>query len=364
MRNPARGEPAYKAGRRWSRVGEPDSHDTTRTMSAPLIAGLDVSKNHLDVATSDGRAFRVANTPAGHQTLVTRLTRRASGCRVVLEATGTYSLEVALALDAADRCAVMVANPRLVKGFAVAVAQRSKTDRADAKTILAFAERMPFEPWTPPPAHLVELRALTRRIDDLTVETTREKNRLSSLRASASHSQAVARDIEVNLRHLERRTDRMVAHAVALVGAHADLSAAFSHVTSMKGFADKSGVCLLAELLVLPADMTAKQWVAHAGLDPREHTSGSSVHRPVRISKVGNAHIRRVLFMPAMVACVREPRVKAYYDELIGRGKAPYAAYVAVMRKLLHAVHGMLKHRSDFDGERFRATPAKAVVEA
>lgn len=34
-------------------------------------------------------------------------------------------------------------HPRLVKDFAQAYAQRSKTDRAEARTLLAFAERVP-----------------------------------------------------------------------------------------------------------------------------------------------------------------------------------------------------------------------------
>lgn len=334
-------------------------------MPAPLLAGVDVSKRWLDVAASDGRARRFDNDAAGHRALTAWLRRPA---RVVVEATGTYGLDLALALHADDRSEVMVVNPRLVKGFAQALAQalaqRSKTDAADARTILAFAERMPFEPWSPPEPALVELRAMARRVDDLTVERTREKNRLVALRASASHSRLVARDVEVNVRHLDRRIERMLAQAVALVEAHAGLAEAFGHLTSVKGIADKSGVALLAELLVLPADMTAKQWVAHAGLDPREHESGSSVRRKTRTSKVGNAHVRRALFMPAMVASQSEPRVKAFYDELVARGKAPHLAYVAVMRKLLHSIHGMLRHGSDFDGERFRATPQKVTAGA
>ena len=184
---------------------------------------------------------------------------------------------------------------------------------------------------------------MARRVDDLTVERTREKNRLSALRSSEAHSRLVARDIEVNVGHLDRRIDRMVVQAVALIEAHAGLAEAYGHLTSVKGIAAKSAVALLPELRVLPADMTAKQWVAHAGLDPREYESGSSVRRKVRISKVGNAHIRRALYMPAMVASASEPRVKAYYEELRAQGKAPRVAYVAVMRKLLHSIHGMEK---------------------
>ena len=162
--------------------------------------------------------------------------------------------------------------------------------------------------------------------------------------------------------HLDRRIDRLIEQAVALVGEHAELSKAYGHLTSVKGIAAKSAVAILPELLVLPRDMTAKQWVAHAGLDPREYESGSSVRGRVRISKVGSAHLRRALYMPAVVAARQEPRVKAFYEELLARGKRPMVANVAVMRKLLHAIHGMLRHGADFDGEKFRATPQKASV--
>lgn len=331
------------------------------TLADCLLVGVDISKRWFDAAVSDGRTRRFDNDAAGHRAFVAWLRKPA---RVVVEATGTYGLDLALVLHADERSEVMVANPRLIKGFAKALAQRSKTDAADAKTILAFAERMPFEPWSPPDPALVELRAMARRIADLTVERAREKNRLSALRSSEAHSRLVANDVEVNIRHLGRRIERLVEQAVALVQEHAALAKAYGHLTSVKGIAAKSAVSILPELLVLPAAMTPKQWVAHAGLDPREHESGTSVRGQTRISKVGSVHLRRALYMPALVASRTEPRVKAFYEELLARGKKPQVAHVAVMRKLLHAVHGMLRHGTDFDGERFRATPQKVAVEA
>ena len=108
-----------------------------------------------------------------------------------------------------------------------------------------------------------------------------------------------------------------------------------------------------AELAVLPADMTPRQWVAHAGLDPRQVESGTSLHKPTRISKTGNAHLRAALYMPAMVAIREEPHVNAFAAKLIGRGKKPIQAIVAVERKLLHAIHGMWTTDTNFDGPKF-----------
>jgi hypothetical protein len=70
---------------------------------------------------------------------------------------------------------------------------------------------------------------------------------------------------------------------------------------------------------------------------------------------MGNAHIRRALFMPALVAVQREPHGTAFFDTLVARGKTPLQAYVAAMRKLLHAIYGMLRTHTDFIPEKFHA---------
>jgi transposase len=105
--------------------------------------------------------------------------------------------------------------------------------------------------------------------------------------------------------------------------------------------------------------MRANQWVAHAGLDPRPHESGTSISKPRRISKAGNKYIRAALFMPALVALKLDPHIKAFYEKLVGAGKKPIQAVVAVMRKLLHAIWGMFNHDQEFIGEKFYAIPLK-----
>lgn len=321
--------------------------------------GIDVSKDVLDVAVRrDGareETARFANEASGHRKLVSWLTKRGGTARVVLEATGTYSLDVALALYAARGIDVMVVNPRAIKNFAVALLQRSKTDLTAAVALREYAARMPFVAWVPPAESVLQLRAMARRIAALVVERTRERNRLHAHTASAAHPAVVANDIAVNIRHLERRIELLTAQAVTLITEHADLRRAFARLTSIPGVAARSAVQLLPELLVLPGDMTVRQWVAHAGLDPRACQSGTSVHKPSRISKVGNAHIRRALYMPALVAVQHEPRVTAFFEQLVARGKKPLQAYVAVMRKLLHAIYGMLATDTDFVAEKFYA---------
>jgi transposase len=296
---------------------------------------------------------RFANTAAGHKKFIRWATKGARPARVCLEATGIYSLEFALALHHAKNVEVMVVNPRAIKDFARACMQRAKTDAVDAGAILEYLERMRFTAWQPPAPEILELQAINRRIVQLTTELTREKNRCHASEFAGPSGEAIANDIEVNIRHLERRIGRMHHSGLQLVHSVPTLATKLAHLVSTKGIGEASAMRLLAELLVLPDDLAAPQWVAHAGLDPRPYESGTSVHWPRRITKVGNRHLRAALYMPALVAIQHEPNVKAFYNKLVTAGKKPMQAVVAVMRKLLHAIWGMLKHDEDFDGNKF-----------
>jgi transposase len=314
--------------------------------SEELVCVMQRAEERMPLAT-------FANTAAGHKKFMRWATKGGRPARVCLEATGIYSLEFALALHHARNVDVMVVNPRAIKDFGRACMQRAKTDAVDAGGILEYLQRMPFTAWQPPAPEILELQAINRRIVQLTTERTREKNRRHASEFAGASGDAIAHDIEVNIHHLERRIERMHESGLQLVRGVPALATKLAHLVSAKGIGEASAMRLLAELLVLPDDLAAPQWVAHAGLDPRPYESGTSVHRPRRITKVGNRHLRAALYMPALVAIQHEPNVKAFYNKLVTAGKKPMQAVVAVMRKLLHAIWGMLKHDQDFDGNKF-----------
>ena len=318
-------------------------------------AGIDVSAHKLDVC--DPAKLQVENTASGHQLIIRSLTRGQTA-RVCLEATGNYGLDLALALDRAEGIEVMVINPRAAHHFAQAMMKRSKTDPVDAQILREYARRMDFVPWTPPAGEQLELRALARRSLALTDMMTQEKNRLHAAESTAELA-FIRNDIEVGIRHFERRIAELEKQMKRIIADHPQIKRAIGRMTSIKGIALTSAVRIYAELCVLPADMSARQWVAHAGLDPRHMESGTMAGK-TRISKTGNKHLRCALYMPVLTAVQYDPNIKAFYEKLIGKGKLKIQAHVAVMRKLLHSIHGMLRHDADFDGQKFYAVPENA----
>lgn len=329
-------------------------------------AGIDVSAKFLTVcfaaACGKRETFTIDNTAQGHQKLVRRLTGKRLITRVALEASGNYGLDVTLTLAAAEGIELMVVNPRVARDFARAHCGRSKTDAVDAEVLLEYVQRMAFVPYQPPSPELLELRCQTRRISELTEERAAQKARLHAAELSkAARSQVVVRDLKVHIRFLNQRIAALEKQALALIRRHRALDQNFRLICTAPGFATKSALRLLGELCVLPADMSDRQWVAYAGLDPAHYQSGSSVHKPARISRRGHAGLRAILFLSAMCASTHNAHVRTYYQQLCQRGKKPLQALVAVMRKLLHAIHGMLKNRTPFEGAKFRqlapATP-------
>jgi transposase len=319
-------------------------------------AGIDVAHKTLVLAVGTeealGKVREFANTPSGHAALIKAL-QSARVERVCLEATGSYHLDLALAIDAAG-IALMVLNPKAAKRFAEALLTRNKSDTVDAGVLAQFARRMPFEPWRRPACEALELRACARRLEALVADRTRAKNQLHALLQSTTTPVVVLEDVRLSIRQYTAQIEALRDWAEARIGADASLAQVYRLLTGIPGIAAASAIQLMGELLVLPEDMRAKQWVALAGLDPRRNTSGTSVNKPPRLSKAGNAHLRKALFMPALSAARHEPHVNRYYRHLIDtRGLKKMQAVCAVMRKLLHAIHAMLKHRRTFDGSRF-----------
>jgi transposase len=319
--------------------------------------GVDVDSKLLVCSRSVGEKIypikKFTNDAVGHRKFVHWATQRDRSARVCMEATGVYSLLFALTLDTTQDIRVAVVNPRAIKHFAEAILQRGKTDAMDANTIREYLIRMKFREWVPPKTEILELQLLTRRVIQLNTELTRERNRHHAANRMGVHGRVIANDTAVNMRHIQRRIELLDVEILTLIKASPELDEKLKLLQSITGIADKTGPRILVELLALPKDMTAKQWVAYAGLDPRPYESGTSTHKVRRISKQGNKYVRNALYHPALVASRRDENVAAYYVHLQEKGKKKKQALVAIMRKLLLAIWSMFQTNESWQAEKF-----------
>jgi transposase len=323
------------------------------------LAGIDVSKAKLDVRALIKNAERSAtfrNTTDGHRALIKWLGKSSSVC---VEATGVYHLQLCLALRKAG-LAVMIVNPRQARDFAKALAVRSKTDAVDAGVLLQYVVRMPFTAWNAPSRELMDLRDLSRRIQDLTQSASDEKKRKHSF-VAAGVSNTILNDVGINVRHLTKRIAQLEKEAVAIIRSSDELSSKLDVLRSITGIGTRTALHLLGELLLLDPTMTTREIVAYAGLDPREEQSGTSVKKPARISRIGNSRLRALLFLPAITMARKDPFAAHFANRLVSRGKKKMQAIVAVMRKTLHCVWTLLQRGSLFDAAKLFPLDAQLV---
>lgn len=328
-----------------------------------MLAGIDVGSKVLNVAarllTGEVRDLVFSNDADGHQKLVALLTKGGRPARVIVEATSLYGLDLCLALDDAG-VEVMMVNPKAARRFADAQMRRAKTDRVDARMLLEFLQRMEFVRWKRPSAVRLAVRLYARRIADLVKLRTAERNRLHALRSTTSTPAAIVADVQEGIASIEKRIADLTAAALDMVNADPELAPVLAALDAVKGVGAASAIAVLGELLLLPAEMTCREVVAHAGLDPRPMETGGPDMQKRRISKIGNSNLRGALWMPTLVAVVHEPSVRAHYEHLLTRGKAKMVALVAVARKFLQAFWRMLTTGAAFDPARFTARHAAA----
>ena len=312
------------------------------------ILGIDLAKRSFDATLlrSDGsqhhRSF--ANSPDGFAQLDAWLRERGvERLQACMEATNVYWEDLALWLYQHD-CIVSVVNPARIKGYAQATLQRNKTDKLDSAIIASFAAKHQPDAWQPMTAEQQQLRALTRHRDDLMQTKLQQTNRLRDtkdpfVRASL---EALVKVITNQIREIERQ---IRVHTAAQEQIKANLAL----LTSIVGIGALTASKMMAECGELRRYSSARAVAADMGVTASTYESGTSVRRRAKMSKMGNAVMRAALYMPALTAMRRCPACQAFVERLRRRGKPSKVIIGAVMRKLVHAMYGVLKHQQPYD---------------
>jgi len=271
----------------------------------------------------------------------------AADCRVVMEATGVYHEAAALGLHEAG-CTVVIANPKRVRDYAKGLGLLNKTDRVDARALARYGEaREELTVWTPPPLEVRVLRALYARLAALEEDLQRERNRHEQLRLTAPPA-AVINSLRRSIKRLERECAALRQGIEDHYDQHPPLKEERELLQSVPGIGPVSADRMLC-LLKRHDFHSARQAAAFAGLVPLAYASGSSVHKPARLSKQGDPRLRATLYMAAVVASRHNRELRAHYQELLNRGKVKMSALGALMRRLLHSGFGILKHHAPYN---------------
>ena len=307
--------------------------------------GIDISKQTLDCCHMTGGFFyarKYRNDERGYKELAEYLSEYPKDeVRICCEATGRYYEAMAEYLHGLGYH-IAVENPRKIKGFGVAVLQRSKTDKQDAELIARYCKAVEPRAWQPLAAEQKELRELVRYIGRLKRQRAAEKVKL------AESSEAVRNSILNILAVIDSEIRNMRQALREFYRKRETLKEESRRLQTIKGVGEYAAAAIQTVLHDGHGFETAAQFVAYLGLDPKQHQSGTSVRGRSRISKVGSSEMRAALYMPAVVAYSRGgfPRL---VRNMTANGKRPMQIIAAIMRKLAVVAFAIVKDKTIFD---------------
>lgn len=309
--------------------------------------GIDIAKRKFDLAWLSGGKLKTKvfeNSEQGHRELLAWLKKRGlttENCHLAMEATGQYYEPVALALFDAGYT-VSVVNPLQIKAFGESLMRRQKTDRADAQLIARFCEVNKPQPWHAPPPRVRELQRLLARLEAVQAMHVEEQNRRHEAQGFTLESvRRVIETLDLEIAYLE---DQIRDH----INRHPDLRDQDELLQSIPGVGPVVSRYAIAWLRGERFD-DVRQAVAFVGLSPRHRQSGDSIRGKSHISRVGHRRLRKILYWPAISAMRYNVAAAALKQRITASGKTTKVALIAVMRKLVHWIIGVLKSGKPFD---------------
>ena len=262
--------------------------------------------------------------------------------RIAVEASGRYGEALALWL-VEQGYPLSYLNPKLTHRFAQTQLRYNKTDAQDAHLIAYYAQLHCPALWQAPTAAQRLLTQRSRRLTILKKIRQQERNRLSS----GITDTFVCQQIQDHIRYLDQQIIVTQKAVYTLIRQDPLLKQQDTLLRSITGKATAS--VFLAEIGDVSRFDNVKQLTAFLGLDAQDRQSGTSVNRPAHISKHGNSQLRAALYMPALTAMKHNRACRLLNQRLEMAHKPGKVRVVAIMRKLLHQIYGVLKNQVPFD---------------
>ena len=298
------------------------------------VVGIDVSKNKVDIAGSQKAAVTTLGNNRAELNQWIKSIDETKQTIVVIEATGGYeSLLVELLHQ--HHVPLAVVNPRQVRDFAKGIGIDAKTDPIDARVIVRFGEVV--QP-TPQPvqsdAH-AKLGALVVRRRQVLSLINQEQNR-----AQQTRDKNVRKSIKTVLKALKGQLNILDGQIAEAIQADKANARKIEILNSVKGVGPVTVSTIIAELPEL-GTLNRQEVAKLVGVAPINNDSGKA--NKARQTSGGRSAVRRTLYMATLVATRFNPRIKAFYQRLLAKGKLKKVALTAAMRKLITILNTLVR---------------------
>jgi transposase len=282
--------------------------------------------------------------------------------RYVMEATGVYHQSLAYYL-ADNGLEASIVLPNKISNFFRTLDVNTITDKTASEAIARFGLERKLEVWQKPKKIFTDLKQLTRERDQLIVDRTVLKNQLHAENAEAVPNKSSISRINKRIRLIDKQDLEIKAEIAAIVKEDPALVKKINTLTTIPGVGKLTAVIVLAETNGFELIKSKKQLVSYSGLDVKLKDSGTSVKGRPRISKKGNRHLRKAMYMPALSAMRFNEQHKELFVRLVSKHGIKMKAAVAVQRKILELIYSIFKSDVPFNREYIQSNVSRKTQE-
>lgn len=321
--------------------------------------GIDIAKDDFkvsfstivdDLSTTVKGTRTFSNNLSGFEDFIAWSKKKSVGelpVSYTMEATGVYYEGLAYHLFA-QGFTVHVVLPNQAKKYGQSLGVKSKTDKIDAQTLASMGLERNLLKWEPFSPYFLVLKQLTREREAIICEQISALNRLHAYQHQGQLQPESIDRSERQLAFYKSQIEEIDMQIEAIVKSDESLYQRIEYIDSIKGVGFLTAVIIVAETNGFAGFTSIKQLTSFAGLDVRIAESGKWKGKS-KISKKGNSHIRKALFMPSFSKVKYDPKTKQYYDRLSEKKGIKMMAAIAVQRKLLGLMYTLWKKQEMFN---------------
>ena len=323
--------------------------------------GIDVSKDSLEVCFSqiDGNqevyckaTRRFSNRLGGWKAMeswMKRFVKADVPLWLVMEATGVYYENVAHYFKL-QQYQVSVLLPNKSKNYLQSLNIKTKTDAVEARALAQLGLERKLKAWHGCSGTMLTIKRLCREREALQEHVVAASNQLHAHKHEHQPDKKTLQRIAQHIKFMKKQIAEIDKQVEQTLQQDPVLKVKVDNVCTIKGVGWLTAVTIIGETNGFELFENKAQLVSYSGYDVVERKSGSSVKGKTKISKKGNAHIRKALHYPALSAARWEPKLVDLYKRVVERNpKAKMVALVAVQRKILVLIYTLFKNNMPYD---------------
>lgn len=314
-------------------------------------ACITVLDNEHRVKAKHSRTF--TQRPTGFAELLTWLQSKLKGntlFQAVMESTGVYHENLLYFLyDEGFR--VCLVQGKIAKRYRQSRGIESKNDKLDGFALACMALERNLNPWQPAAKNMLQIKNAVRFRNELIASKVAFQNRLHARQYAHQAEPETIASIKALIKTLEKQIKAAEKRIMTLSKKDTCFWKKLNTIMeSFPGVGFISLITIVAETNGFEHFANVRQLVSYTGLDVVENQSGKFTGK-TRISKNGNAHLRKALYMPSltMVRDKIDPFYTFYIRILKRNPKVKKKALVAVQRKILITIYTLWTNNRTFD---------------